>query len=645
MADPVNVGYYDMASGEGVANQLDEIVDVGLTPVNVSVLTPAVLAALKVLVIQNPDNDRYGAEYLAARADIAAAVANGLVVIIHDRHVTSGASLLGAFDGIQFVRDFEGGAQMQLGSNSGLFADGPFGTVTDTNVDGYNSSNHGYVLLSSLPEGALVFMTTNDPTHVTAFGVRSGAGMVIYTSAPVDFWGDDVNGSSNTDYFGFDLTGMETFARNLLAYAAGLLNGAVDDAATVTESVATTIMVLENDTSPNTALHITSVGGQAITVGATVTLATGSTVRLNADGTLTYTSGASFDAMTVGQTAAETFAYTVANIAGDFTDTGSVAVTINGDYERIGPATPRADTLVGTIHDDYVDGLAGNDVITTGLGNDVIQGGLGADKMTGGGGNDYYYVGEAGDQVIEALNGGTDTVEANLATYTLASNVENLILGELGRTGTGNTLNNAITGNGSANTLNGGAGNDIINAGGGADVVIGGAGSDNLTGGEGADIFLYQLQTDSGSGVGQVGRGSVPAPFSTDTITDFSVRDGDRIDLRALDANVNTKANDDFVVVDHFTRIAGQMVIEAINDVRDAPGGLAAPGGVHYRITADTNGDGVSDFTLDIFSQGALQVADLSSILGIRSVNIDHIPGQPNERDAAPAALDSGWII
>ncbi len=649
MADPVNVGYYDMVSGEGAATQVDEIVEVGLTPVNVTVLTPEVLATLRVLVVQNGDNESFGAEFLAAKAAIDAAVANGLVVIIHDRFVTGGNTLLSALNGVTFVRDLSGaGAQMQLAAGGAAIASTPYGTVTDTSLDNFGYSNHGYVTRASLPDGAIVFMTRDNTDQVTVFGVPSGAGMVIYTSVPIDFWGDAVVGSSGS-VFDFDTTGMEAFARNLLAYAAGVMapaGSATDDTATVTESVATTIAVLENDTSPNTALRITTVGGQAITVGATVTLATGSTVRLNADGTLTYTTGASYDALRVGQTGAETFAYTVSNVSGSFTDEGSVSVTINGDYERIGPATPRADNLVGTVHDDYVDGLAGNDVISTGLGNDVIRGGQGGDKMTGGGGDDYYYVDNTGDHVIEALNGGNDTVESSLAAHTLAANVETLILGEGGRDGTGNALNNQITGNGGANTLNGGAGNDMIDGGGGADIIIGGAGSDTLFGGAGADTFQYQSPADIGAGAPLIGRGSIPATVSIDTILDFSVREGDRIDLRALDANINTRAvNDDFVVVSQFTRVAGQLVIEAVADRGGAIAGEAAPGGNFYRLLGDTNGDGVSDFTLNIYSQSVLQVSDLSSILGIQSVSITQIPGQPVERDAAPAGLDAGWFI
>ncbi|NCQ95506.1 MAG: hypothetical protein GPJ33_09460, partial [Microcystis aeruginosa W11-03] len=84
-------------------------------------------------------------------------------------------------------------------------------------------------------------------------------------------------------------------------------------------------------------------------------------------------------------------------------------------------------------------------------------------------GNDTYTVNDAGDLVIEALNEGTDTVQASIS-YTLTDNVENLLLTGTGNlNGTGNGLNNQITGNGGNNSLNGAAGIDTL---------IGGLGND-----------------------------------------------------------------------------------------------------------------------------------------------------------------------
>lgn len=114
-------------------------------------------------------------------------------------------------------------------------------------------------------------------------------------------------------------------------------------------------------------------------------------------------------------------------------------------------------------------GNAGNNQITGTAFDDVLNGWLGTDTMTGGAGNDRYVVDAAPDSVIEAAAGGTDTVLA-YAGYTLAANVENLILKGGARSGTGNALANILIGTIGADTLDGAAG---------ADSMVGGAGNDS----------------------------------------------------------------------------------------------------------------------------------------------------------------------
>ncbi|MEK7787030.1 MAG: putative Ig domain-containing protein, partial [Chloroflexota bacterium] len=122
----------------------------------------------------------------------------------------------------------------------------------------------------------------------------------------------------------------------------------------------------------------------------------------------------------------------------------------------------------------------------SGTGNaldNVINGllNLGGNILTGGAGNDTYVVG-VGDTVVEAANGGTDTVQS-LFTYTLGSNVENLTLTGTGAiNGTGNSLNNQLTGNSANNVLSGANGNDTLR---------GGMGNDTVNGGSGNDTFLF----------------------------------------------------------------------------------------------------------------------------------------------------------
>jgi Ca2+-binding RTX toxin-like protein len=111
-----------------------------------------------------------------------------------------------------------------------------------------------------------------------------------------------------------------------------------------------------------------------------------------------------------------------------------------------------------------------NNAVTGNSGNNTLDGGAGDDTLTGGVGNDTYVVDTAGDVVAENALGGKDTVQSSVS-YTLGSNLENLILtGSAAINGTGNSLNNTVTGNSGANTLDGGTGADTLTGGLGDDI-------------------------------------------------------------------------------------------------------------------------------------------------------------------------------
>ena len=98
-------------------------------------------------------------------------------------------------------------------------------------------------------------------------------------------------------------------------------------------------------------------------------------------------------------------------------------------------------TIIGTIQDNVLFGMAEGDV------------------LIGGTGNDFYYVG-GGDTVVENANEGTDLVVSDV-TWALGANLEYLtLIGTGAVNGTGNSLNNTLRGNSGANVLIGGAGND-----------------------------------------------------------------------------------------------------------------------------------------------------------------------------------------
>ncbi|MFH2071508.1 MAG: hypothetical protein ABIJ75_01520, partial [Actinomycetota bacterium] len=124
-------------------------------------------------------------------------------------------------------------------------------------------------------------------------------------------------------------------------------------------------------------------------------------------------------------------------------------------------------TITGNSLANTLAGLAGNDTIYGGAGNDTLDGGAGVDRLEGGSGDDTYYVDSAADAVVEAAEGGTDTLvasmDADLRDY---GSIENLTLTGGGVRGTGDDRNNVLTGNGSANVLDGGAGADTMIGGG-----------------------------------------------------------------------------------------------------------------------------------------------------------------------------------
>ncbi|MTH61249.1 calcium-binding protein [Paracoccus litorisediminis] len=291
------------------------------------------------------------------------------------------------------------------------------------------------------------------------------------------------------------------------------------------------------------------------------------------------------------------------------TDTvrSTVSYTLSANVEALqllgtgainGKGNALANTLTGNGAANLLSGEAGNDTLNGGAGSDTLNGGTGADVMTGGTGNDTYLVDSASDRVVEAAAGGTDTVRSTVS-YTLSANVEALqLLGTGAINGNGNTLANTLTGNGAANRLNGGAGNDVLNGGAGADVLLGaagndrliggtgndqlngGAGADMLTGGVGADTFVFAALSDS-----------TVATAGRDVIVDFQGGAGDRIDLRAIDANTSVSDNQAFswLGTAAFSGTAGQLRYQQQNG--------------DTFVYGDANGDRVADFAIVIDAQ------------------------------------------
>lgn len=202
---------------------------------------------------------------------------------------------------------------------------------------------------------------------------------------------------------------------------------------------------------------------------------------------------------------------------------------IGGFASVIGSAFADRITAWGNSYGARIDGLAGNDRLTSGrdrdnlfggLGNDTLNGMDGSDRLDGGAGHDILI----GGQGLDVLLGGAG---------------HDLLRGDSGN-----------------DTLSGGTGNDTLRGGDGLDV---------LTGGGGADVFLFL---------------SVRASAGTDRITDFGAGDVIALDatvfsalgvsITASEFRIGTAAQDgdDRLIYDP---VAGRLRFDA-----DGTGGTAA---------------------------------------------------------------------
>jgi V8-like Glu-specific endopeptidase len=142
-----------------------------------------------------------------------------------------------------------------------------------------------------------------------------------------------------------------------------------------------------------------------------------------------------------------------------------------------------ADTLRGGPEGDWIDALAGDDVIATFAGDDTVDGGDGADviktgagddDVDGGAGPDFVVAGDGADLVRGG--DGDDTIKPGRGNDTVfGGNGDDLVAGFRGD-----------------ERFEGGDGNDRLLGSVDNDTLIGGAGDDRLWGGPGFDVFVFE---------------------------------------------------------------------------------------------------------------------------------------------------------
>ncbi|MGK9169541.1 M10 family metallopeptidase C-terminal domain-containing protein [Inquilinus limosus] len=246
---------------------------------------------------------------------------------------------------------------------------------------------------------------------------------------------------------------------------------------------------------------------------------------------------------------------------GDFS--GLASSLFAGDDAQTG--SQQADVLSGLAGNDTLSALAGNDTLQGGIGNDVLRGGAGADRLVGGAGIDTAIYSESSVGVRIDIAAGTG-IGGN-AQGDVLSGIESVY---------GGSGADVLYGGATANILVGNAGNDVID---------GRAGKDSMGGGAGADRFVF----------GSVTHSTVAA---ADRIVDFSHAEGDRIDLRPIDADIGAGGNQAFRFIGTaaFSHHAGELH-------------YAVAGGT-TTVSGDVDGDGAADFSIALTGSISLVAGD-----------------------------------
>lgn len=454
---------------------------------------------------------------------------------------------------------------------------------------------------------------------------------------------------------------------------------AVDDAVVADAGNTVTVLALANDTDPDANDSRTIVGvNTAGTVGS-VSIAGGGA-------SLSYVAGAAFQALAAGESATDTFTYTMADSAG-VQSTATVTVTIAGINDAPAIAsngggdaaafavlegTTAVTTVLATDPDNgatftfaivggadasrfAIDGATGElslfpppifevpadangdniyDVVvqvSDGLLTDTQAISITVNDDPNADPNDFDYLGLPGTQVLTGSGGSNDLF------YGGAGN--DIINGQTGAdTIYGGSGDDVITASGSEpDLIFGGSGNDVIEAGQGGDTLIGGLGNDTLQGGQGDDSLEGSAGNDSilgGQGadriVGGLGADAMDGGQGADQFVYNSLGDGAAVGTNQSVAAAGLAVDS----ISHFISGTDSFVFNSaefsptaplvyISDAYDGTNSGVASGAAFV-----SDGNGLLSYDPDVAAEGYTAVAQMGES-GLEPADLTFSPPAP----------------
>ncbi|WP_119420826.1 Ig-like domain-containing protein [Desertibaculum subflavum] len=296
---------------------------------------------------------------------------------------------------------------------------------------------------------------------------------------------------------------------------------AVDDAVSATAGDTVTVLALANDTDPDSS-------DTRVIVGVNTAGTLGSVSILAGGAALTYAAGAAFQSLAEGETATDTFTYTMAD-SGGVQSTATVTVTITG----INDAPTITSNGGGAVASFAI--VEGTSAVATILAADPDNGSILTYAIVGGADASSFMIDSATgelslfpppifevpsdangdniyDVVVQASDGTLTDTQAISITVNDDPNADPNDFDYLGLPGPqsltgsansndlfyGGAGNDTIDGQAGGDTIYGGSGDDVITAqGSDPDLIFGGSGNDRIEAGQGGDTLIGGLGNDT----------------------------------------------------------------------------------------------------------------------------------------------------